>query len=129
MGIAATVAQATLRIDWQFKCSLTRTIPECKDVESEEAQEHTNSSSLALYEKAGYLRKASRDATAVTIQHDEFATVFKDVFPRGLKLVIALGTEPAVTGGLNPAFVGQSPPIWHAIFSLTEFLNLDKTGY
>jgi hypothetical protein len=49
MGIAATVAQATLRIDWQFKCSLTRTIPECKDVESEEAQEHANSSSMALY--------------------------------------------------------------------------------
>jgi hypothetical protein len=47
---------------------------------------------------------------AVPFHDDQLGTAFERAVPRSLKLVVALGVEPAVAGGLDFAFVGQSPP-------------------
>jgi hypothetical protein len=38
-------------------------------------------------------------------QYDQLVSMFEDVLPRSLKLVVALGTEIAVVGGLDSALV------------------------
>jgi hypothetical protein len=46
-----------------------------------------------------------RDSVAVPIQHDQLVLMIQNVVPRGLKLVVALGAEPAIAGCLDSAFV------------------------